>query len=50
MDVVYSTHREMRNAYKIRLEVLKEREHEENLGIDGRTMLELIIRKLSVRM
>jgi hypothetical protein len=36
---------EMANAYKILLENLKGRDHLEDLGIDGRIILEYILEK-----
>jgi hypothetical protein len=37
--------REMRNAYKILVENLKERDHTKDLGVDGRIVLEWIFGK-----
>jgi hypothetical protein len=35
----------MRNAYKIWLKSLKGRDHSEDLGVDGKVILELILGK-----
>jgi hypothetical protein len=39
-----STHRELRNAYKM-VENLKRIDHSEDLGVDGKIILEWTLRK-----
>jgi hypothetical protein len=39
---------EMRNAYKILVGNLNEKDHSENLGVDGKIVLEWILRKVWV--
>jgi hypothetical protein len=36
---------EMRNAYIILVEILKERDHSEDVGVDGKIILESILGK-----
>ena len=38
-----------RNAYRVLMGNLKERDHLEGLGIDGRTVLELLLKKYNGR-
>jgi hypothetical protein len=49
MGGAFSSHGEMRNAYKMFLESLKGRDCSEDLGVDVRIILKLISGKLCLR-